>query len=89
MVTCRIASKVDRKVHVDKRGDIVEFEASGYGLPMQYLTQRPDKMLFVDEVGSNASTTKDGNVGGEKSLCHISGRQKSLTLYCPWFHGCK
>jgi hypothetical protein len=28
--------------------------------------QRPDKLLFVDEVGSNTSTTKDGNVGGEK-----------------------
>ena len=74
MVACGIASKVDRKVHVDKSGNIVEFEADGYGLPTQYLMQRPDKMLFVDEVGSNTSTTKDGNVGGEKFLCHISAR---------------
>jgi hypothetical protein len=36
--------------------------------------QRPDKMLFVDEVGFNTSTTKDGNVGGEQFLCHISAQ---------------
>jgi hypothetical protein len=74
MVACGIASKVDRKVHVDKSGNIVEFEADSYGLPTQYLMQRPDKVLFVDEVGSNTSTTKDGNIGGEKFLCHISAR---------------
>ena len=39
-----------------------------FGLATQYLTQRPDKLIFVDEVGSNTCTTKDGHVGGEKSL---------------------
>jgi hypothetical protein len=38
------------------------------------MMQRPDKLVFVDEVGSNTSTTKDGNVGGEKFLCEASGR---------------
>jgi hypothetical protein len=33
MVTCGIASKVDGKAHVDKSGNIIEFEANGYGLP--------------------------------------------------------
>jgi hypothetical protein len=73
MVACGIASKVDGKVRVDKSGNIVEFEADGFGLPTQYLMQRPDKMLIINEVGSNMSTTtKDGNLGGEKCLCHIS-----------------
>jgi hypothetical protein len=31
--------------------------------------QHPEKLIFVNEVGSNSSTTKDGNVGGEKFLC--------------------
>jgi hypothetical protein len=26
---------------------------------------KPDKLLFVDEVGSNTSQAKDGNFGGE------------------------
>jgi hypothetical protein len=38
--------------------------------------QRPDKMLFVDKVGSKTSTTKDGNVGGDKYLCHLSARPR-------------
>jgi hypothetical protein len=79
MVACRIASKVDRKVHVDKSGSIVESEADGYGLSTQYLLQRHDKMLLVDEVGSNTSTTKDGNVGGEKFPCHISAQPQIRT----------
>jgi hypothetical protein len=74
MVECGVASKVSTKVHVDKSGSIVESESDGFGLPTQYLMHRPDKVLFVDEVGSNTSTTKDGNVGGEKFLCHISAR---------------
>jgi hypothetical protein len=79
MVACGNASKVIRKVHVDKSGSIVEFEADGYGLPTQYLMQRPDRMLFfVDEAGSNTSITKDGNVGGEKFLCHISAQPQIM-----------
>jgi hypothetical protein len=35
----------------------------------QYLIQRPNKLLFVDEVESNTCTTKDRHVGGEKFLC--------------------
>ena len=74
MVACGIASKVNTKVHVNKSGDIVELKADGCGLPTQYLMQRPCKMLFIDEVGSNTSTTKGGSVGGEKFLCHVSAR---------------
>jgi hypothetical protein len=74
-----IASKLDTKVWVDKKGSIVEHEAEGFGLPTQYLMQRPDKLLFVDEVGSNTSTTKDGNIGGEKFLCERIARPQIKT----------
>jgi hypothetical protein len=75
MANVGIASQVDTKVIVDKNGSIVEHKDKGYGLPTKYLMQCPDKLLFVDEVGSNTSTTKDGNLlGGEKFLCERLGR---------------
>ena len=74
MVTKGIASKVDTKVLLDKGGSIVEDLEDAFGLPTQYLMQRPDKLIFVDEVGSNTSTTKDRHVGGEKFLCEAHGR---------------
>jgi hypothetical protein len=49
-------------------------DAAAFGLPTRYRMCRPDKLIFVDEVGSNTSTTKDGNVGGEKFLCHAKSR---------------
>ena len=74
MVLHGIASKVDTKVLLNKEGSIVEEPTEAFGLPTQYLLQRPDKLIFVDEVGSNTSTTKDGHVGGEKFLCEANGR---------------
>ena len=65
-----IASKVDRKIYLDKKGQIVEHKEDSYGLPTQYLML----LVFVDEVGSNTSTTKDGNVGGERFLCEAMAR---------------
>ena len=38
------------------------------------MMSRPDKLVFVDEVGSNTSTTKDGNVDVEKFLCKKMAR---------------
>ena len=74
MAECGIASRLETKVRVDKKGSIVELEEESFGLPTKYLMQRPDKLLFVDEVGSNTSTTKDGNIGGEKFLCERFAR---------------
>ena len=74
MVEHGIASKCDTKVKIDKQGEIVEHSDEAFGLPTQYLIQRPDKLLFVDEVGSNTCTTKDGHVGGEKFLCRADAR---------------
>jgi hypothetical protein len=74
MVDHGIASKCDTKVNLDKGGEIVEHSDEAFGLPTQYIIQRPDKLLFVDEVGSNTCTTKDGHVGGEKFLCQANAR---------------
>ena len=74
MVEHGIASKCDTKVKLDKAGEIVEFSDEAFGLPTQYLMHRSDKLLFVDEVGSNTCTTKDGHVSGEKFLCEADAR---------------
>ena len=69
MVEHGIALKCNTKVKLDKAGEIVvEHSDEAFGLATHYLLQRPDKLIFVDEVGSNTCTTKDGHVGGEKSL---------------------
>jgi hypothetical protein len=49
-------------------------EKSACGLPTKYVMQHPDKLIFVDEISSDTSTTKDGNVGGEKFLCEVNAQ---------------
>ena len=85
-----IASKVDRKVLLDKEGLIVEDREDPFGLPTQYQLQRPDKLIFVDEVGSNTSTTKDGHLGGVRNSsvkhmgAHRSKRQQKTHILQSW-----
>jgi hypothetical protein len=44
------------------------------GLQSEYELIHPEWLVFVDEVGSNTSQTKDGHVGGETYLCAADGR---------------
>ena len=79
MVEHGIALKCNTtKVKLDKAGEIVvEHSDEAFGLATHYLIQRPDKLIFVDEVGSNTCTTKatkDGHVGEEKFLCRADAR---------------
>jgi hypothetical protein len=69
-----IASELSTAAYLNKQGKIVETKEESFGLPTKYIIHRPDKLVFVDEVGSNTSTTKDGNVGGEKFLCERTAR---------------
>jgi hypothetical protein len=65
-----IACKLDKEVFLDKSyGGIVEHEEEGFGLKTQYYLERPDKLIFVDEVGSNTSQANNRNMGSEKLLC--------------------
>ena len=74
MVKGGIAVKLPSNVFLNKKGDEVQEEKDSFGLPTRYILQHPDNLLFVDEVGSNTSTSKDGNVGGEKFLCEAMSR---------------
>jgi hypothetical protein len=74
MVEYGIATKCDTNVKLDKQGEIAEHSKEAFGLPTKYLIQRPDKLLFVDEVGSNTFATKDGHVGGENFLYQADAR---------------
>jgi hypothetical protein len=81
MVKGGIAWKLNSSVKLNKAGSIVEHTHEQFGLETKYDLLRPDKLLFVDEVGSNTSQTKDGNIGGEKFVCGKEQRpqQRSAT----------
>ena len=74
MVMGKIAEELEQEVWFDKEGDVVETEGEAFGLQTKYKLTRPDKLLFVDEVGSNTSQAKDGQIGGEKFLVNAAGR---------------
>ena len=74
MAKSGIAAKLERKILWNKAGKIVEHSEDAFGLPSEYALQHPAKLLFVDEVGSNTSTTKDGNISGEKYICEAMAR---------------
>ncbi len=57
------------KEWLNKEGVVVLEEKDALGLQTKYNLICPDRMLFVEKVGSNTSQTKDGNVGGELFLC--------------------
>jgi len=81
MVKGGIANKLNFSVKMNKEGLIVEHTHEQFGLDTKYDLIRQDKLLFVDEVGSNTSQTKDGNIGGQKLLCGKEQRpqQRSAT----------
>ena len=73
MVKGGIATKQPDEIFLNSDGDPTD-EKSASGLPTKYTMQHPEKLIFVDEVGSNTSTTKDGNLGGEKFQCEADAR---------------
>jgi hypothetical protein len=70
MVEAGIAVKHNEKVWRSANGDVVKTEAEAVGVQSEFEFIHPDLLLFVDEVGSNTSQTKDGQVG--KNLCAMS-----------------
>ncbi len=60
--------------------DIVA-EEEAFGCKSLYEFIHPEMLVFVDEVGSNTSQTKDGLVGGQTYLCTKEGQpqQKAAT----------
>jgi len=73
LVECGLAVKHDQPVWRDDAGEAVN-EEKAVGLESQFELIHPKYLIFVDEVGSNTSQVKDGNVGGEKYLCGKQSR---------------
>ncbi len=74
MVKAGIAIKQTDEVCLNTDGEMNTNKNTATGLPTRYIMCKPDKLIFVDVVGSNTSRTKDGNVGGEKFLCKANQR---------------
>ena len=68
MVAREIAAKLDMVVWLDKAGNIVKTEKQAFGQKLKNILLHPNKLLFIDEVGSNTSQAKDGHCGGKKFL---------------------
>jgi hypothetical protein len=58
----------------DENGEVVETEEKAFGCKSKYELIHADHLIFVDEVGSNTSQAKDGQVGGQTYLCSAEGR---------------
>ena len=69
MAKMGIKEKLDEEVWLNKSGDVVANEEGALGMKTKYILKHPNKLIFVDEVGSNTSQAKDGQKGGEKVLC--------------------
>ena len=68
MVKGGIAEELDEEVWLNKEGHTVATEEESFGMKTKYMLKHPGKLLFVDEVGSNTSQAKYGQIGGEKLL---------------------
>ena len=67
LVASRLAVKHDDAVWRNAAGDVVP-ENESLGCQSAYELIHPEWLVFVDEVGSNTSQTKDGRVGGQTYL---------------------
>jgi hypothetical protein len=73
LVETGLAVKHQEQVCRDGNGDVVDDESAAVGLKSEYELIHSGWLIFVDEVGSNTSQTKDGQVGGQKYLCETDG----------------
>ena len=81
MVMGGITCKLDVPVWLNKEGQIVEYEEEAFGLQTEFMLLHPNKLLFVDEVGSNTSQAKDGNIGGAKFLVLDDARPQQRSAF--------
>jgi hypothetical protein len=84
MVESGIAFKMPEEVWLDKDGVVVEEESEAMGRRTKYILNRPNYLVFVDEVGDNTSQKDDGNIGGTK---YVVGR-KNRALMRAAHHDC-
>ena len=65
MVHAGVAEKLDEEIMMDKEGNEVLDHRLMYGRPTKYKVTHPEKILFVDEAGSNTNQKDDGRIGGK------------------------
>jgi len=68
MVETGIAEKLPEAVFRNIQNEVVQSKAEAFGLKTSYNLIRPDKLLFVDEVGCNTSQKNDGASGGVRYI---------------------
>jgi hypothetical protein len=73
-IASQLLAVTEDAIRFNKKGEMVHETKDTFGLPTRYIMKQPDKLIFVDEVGSNTNTSKDGNIGGEKFLCKVNSR---------------
>jgi hypothetical protein len=74
MVQSGVAIELDEEVMVTAEGNITDVQTKSWGRKTKYLLTRPELLMFVDEVGSNTSQKKDGNIGGQTFIVHKTQR---------------
>ena len=74
MVQFGIAKEMEDEFYFDKTGKLVsEDSCDKFGRKTRYVLTNPEKLIFVDECGSNTSMANNGNVAGELFITHNNG----------------
>jgi hypothetical protein len=77
LVSTGLAIKHDKPVWRNEAGEVVSCEIDAFGMKSAYELIHPEWLVFVDEVGSNTSQSKDGAIGGQTYLCTKDGRPQN------------
>jgi hypothetical protein len=72
-----IACKHPEALWRDKNGEVVEVQEQAFGCKSEFELIHPGHLIFVDEVGSNTSQTKDRQIGGQTYLCSVDDRPQN------------
>jgi len=92
MAETGIAEKLPEAVIQNINNDVVQAKAEAFRLKTPYHSILPDKLLFVDEVGSNTSQKNDGAAGGVRYIGQKGKKNtresfnKRYTFYSHGFH---
>jgi hypothetical protein len=79
------AKELDNWVYQDREGKIVsEDESTRYGQKTKHVPTHPERVLFVDGVGSNTSQKQDENIGGRKFIVARGTRPQERNAYTYW-----
>jgi len=77
LVSTGLAVKHDEPVWCNEAGEAVSCERDAFGMKSAYKLIHPEWLVFIDEVGSNTSQSKDGAIGGQTYLCTKDGRPQN------------